>query len=125
MSEKPVLLAVDDEELILDLLVDILEGEFTLLTTTNVESALRILQSSAAIVGLITDLHIPDLNGRELIRQVRRHYPRLPILALSGTYPSSQEDATLNGDAFLAKPFEVDEIRAVAHRLFGGVPANR
>jgi DNA-binding response OmpR family regulator len=63
---------------------------------------------------LVTDYYLPDLNGVELIRRMRKRHPRLQALLLTG----SREDAIqlaarrLGGCGVLYKPVEFAELRA-------------
>ncbi|MGQ9896212.1 MAG: response regulator [Acidobacteriota bacterium] len=114
--KTPILLVVDDDELILELLVDILQDEFTVVTAADGVSALEKLQVLSAISGVITDFNMPQINGLELTRQIRQRYPTLPIVVLSGTLDHRQrflEDVVL-----LQKPFEVTELLTLAQQLF-------
>lgn len=117
MSEKPTLLVVDDEELIIELLTDLFEDDFTVVTASNGMLALKALREFPAIQGVITDLHMPLLNGVELVKEIRQIYPNLPVLGLSGTLKSSRE-SFFQGIPFLQKPFEVTELLILARRLF-------
>lgn len=46
---------------------------------------------------LITDLHLPDMEGSEMIRQLRQILPTLPIIAISGATDDVLQTAWLNG----------------------------
>ncbi|OYT72184.1 MAG: hypothetical protein CFK52_05895 [Chloracidobacterium sp. CP2_5A] len=118
MGERPVLLVVDDEELILELLTDVLQDEFTVVTATNGRAALEALQSLSTVSGVITDLRMPLMDGAELIKLIRRSYPDLPILGLSGTYEYRRGDAASEGFLFLRKPFLTGDLLSAARLLF-------
>ena len=64
---------------------------------------------------LITDLLMPEKEGIELIQEVRRNHPKMPIIAISG----AQTDKTgiylkmagsLGADYVLAKPFALKDL---------------
>ncbi len=117
--KMPVLLVVDDDELVLELLNDILQDEFTVVTATDGPSALEKLRSLSALDGVITDFDLPHMNGLELMRQIRQRYPNLPMVGLSGTLrPHQLAGRCPEGVVFLQKPFEVAELLAVTQRLF-------
>ncbi len=64
---------------------------------------------------LITDLLMPDRDGLELIREARRDYPRMRIIAMSGGGRVGHEQYLrlakgMGADAILAKPFLPDDL---------------
>ncbi len=83
----------------------------------SAQDALGFLESTGGdrVAALITDLHLPSMDGFELIRQVRgrERYSRLPILVLSGDGdPRTPERARrLGADAYFPKPFSPSEVR--------------
>lgn len=84
--------------------------------------ALRIWRDQGADL-VITDLHMPDKNGLELLLELRRDSPSLPVIAMSDGGWSKQVE--LMGDAKLlgavqsvAKPFRLDEMLAAVEAAF-------
>lgn len=66
---------------------------------------------------LVTDLDMPGMNGRDLIKATRRAYPRLPIVAMSAAgvehFASMPE---IDNRCKLQKPFSADQlIGAIDH----------
>lgn len=63
---------------------------------------------------VVLDLGLPDIDGNEVLKKLRRHNAELPVLIL--TARSSLEDKVTGLDAgaddYLAKPFEIDELLA-------------
>lgn len=67
---------------------------------------------------IITDFNMPEIRGDELCRQFRLRAPGLKIVLTTGSSDWTECDALQNGfDAFLAKPFSVANVRAVAESL--------
>ncbi|NVM77888.1 hypothetical protein FHW83_003711 [Duganella sp. SG902] len=108
----------------------------------NREVALRILSAEGAVVSLasngreavdwlennpdavdvvLMDVQMPVLDGYEATRLLRQspRFATLPIVALTaGAFKSQQDEAREAGmDAFVAKPFNVDELMDVVRRL--------
>lgn len=81
------------------------------------EQALKLL-FTGDVSALITDIHLPRMDGFELIEQVRAHprLARLPILVISGDSdprtPSRLKE--LGVDAYFPKPYSPAEVR---HKL--------
>lgn len=65
------------------------------------------------------DLGLPSLSGTEVLRRLRRHDRRTPVLILTARDTLSERVNLLNlgADDFLAKPFEVAELEARLHAL--------
>jgi two-component system, chemotaxis family, chemotaxis protein CheY len=83
---------------------------------SSAHEALRMLTSSTDhVAALVTDLHLPSMDGFELIRLIRsnQRYTALPIVVVSGdTRPATLERLfRLGADAYFPKPYSPTEIR--------------
>jgi PAS domain S-box-containing protein len=79
------LLYVDDEPALLDLGKTYLElsGQFRIDTATSVKDALvKVKQQKYA--GIISDYQMPDMNGIEFLRCIRKYYKDLPFILFTG-----------------------------------------
>jgi DNA-binding response OmpR family regulator len=104
------ILVVDDERSICALVQITLERE-----GHNVEVVVDGFTASRKLRGrnydlLITDLLMPDRDGLELIREAKRYYPGMRILAMSGGGRVDREQYLklakgMGADAILTKPF--------------------
>jgi CheY-like chemotaxis protein len=76
---------------------------------------------SAAFDLVITDLVMPELEGLETIRVLRRECPSIDILAVSGAYGGAFLHAAelLGARATLAKPFDADTLVNAVERIVG------
>jgi two-component system chemotaxis response regulator CheY len=84
--------------------------------------ALQLLAANS-FDAVIVDINMPDINGLELLGFMNKS-PRQQgaIKILISTRADGQDakrGATLGADAFLAKPFEVDELRQLIQDLVG------
>ncbi|MFN7017492.1 MAG: response regulator, partial [Fimbriimonadales bacterium] len=61
---------------------------------------------------LLTDVHMPRLNGIDLVRAVRQQNKRIPIIVMD-SYPDLFVESDVGAEAFalLAKPFDLCEVR--------------
>jgi CheY-like chemotaxis protein len=69
---------------------------------------------------IVTDCGMPGPGPVELIRRLRSAQPRVPLAVMSGQLFSSEEKAELRragADAFLAKPFRIDEFKKLIAAL--------
>jgi DNA-binding response OmpR family regulator len=89
-------------------------------TVTTAEEALRWLAEDD-ICALVTDLHLPHMDGFELIEAVRAHPRRstLPILVISGDSDprTPARLAGLGANAYFSKPYSPAEVRSRLEQL--------
>jgi len=82
--------------------------------------ALRLLASNAFDV-VIVDINMPDINGLELLAFMKKS-PRQQgaikiLISTRADGPDAKRGAKLGANAFLAKPFEVDDLRTLIQGL--------
>ena len=73
---------------------------------------------------LITDLSMPDEDGIEIMRRLRKEHPQLKVIAMSGTFgPNMMSIAEkLGADATLSKPMTGTKLLECIRRLSEGKP---
>jgi DNA-binding response OmpR family regulator len=72
---------------------------------------------------LLTDRKMPTMSGFELLSIVRRRFPQIPTIAVSGEFQPTAEPLGVLADAFFAKPFPFEDLLAkVAELLRAGPP---
>lgn len=76
--------------------------------------ALEQLDGDAPAV-VVTDLMMPRMDGGQLLERLRGQHPALPVVAMSAV-ESRARAMSLGFDAFLVKPFELEELCAVLAR---------
>jgi len=114
------ILVVDDEESLRDLLHEaLIELGHSVLVAENGRQALARLAETPVDV-IITDLQMPEMDGMELTVEVRRRYPEVDVIAITGfsnRYHYAEVIATGAAD-FITKPFTLDKLEAKLIRLF-------
>lgn len=83
MTDKPSLLAVDDEPDILDFLERVFRRQYVVLRAGDADQALQVLEQSPAEV-IVSDQRMPGRSGLELLEDVSRSYPHVTRVLLSG-----------------------------------------
>jgi DNA-binding NtrC family response regulator len=110
---RPLVFVVDDEPMLLELATMIVEPlGFRVRTFRDPVTALREYSLSQPLpVLVITDFAMHQMNGMDLIRDCRRINPRQKVLLVSGTVDAMvYRDAPQKPDAFLAKPYQTQEL---------------
>jgi DNA-binding response OmpR family regulator len=121
-------LIVEDTELCRDTLEVALMKlpNLSVQSVTTAEEALEWLDANEACA-LVTDLHLPLMNGFELIEAVRGRPWRssLPILVISGDSDPRipTRVAKLGANAFFSKPYSPAEVRHKLEQLIDGPPS--
>ena len=111
------ILLADDEAATRDFIKRALEQDsHEIVTATDGTEALGQLTGDAGFDLLITDVHMPAMDGLTLAEKAARLQPGLPILLMSGyTIDRSQLAATgANVVGLVQKPFTLEQIRAQA-----------
>lgn len=95
-------------------------ADVSVVTAANGKKAWQLLQREKVSV-IITDLHMPHLDGFELIEMVRRApaMARVPIIVVSGdSDPETPEHVRrLGANAYFAKPYSPAAVRDTLERL--------
>ena len=108
------ILIVEDEEVILNMTKMMLEGlGYSVLTAGTLEAARHQVEIHADRISLlITDIIMPEINGRELAAQLMMLAPNLQVLYMSGyTADVITRRGLLNeGVCFIPKPFSMDDL---------------
>ncbi len=118
MTKK--VLIIDDEEFVRLTLGQILKkAGFDVIDAANGELGLRKLRQQPVDL-VITDIIMPEKEGIETIMDIRRDFPDLPIVAISGGGRSGNTDflkvaRALGATETLQKPFRVNEVLQAVH----------
>ena len=117
-----LILVVDDSEdcaATLDIALGAIAG-WTVRAATTAEQALEVLETET-VAAMITDLHLPAMDGLELVRRVRwdGRWTNIPILVISGdSDPATPERARRAGAAaFFGKPYSPVAVRQKVEEL--------
>jgi CheY-like chemotaxis protein len=117
-DRKTKILVVEDDNLFLWTLNCFLQKEgYEVFTAANAESAIDVAQQQSFDI-VISDFHLPGLNGRDLIRKVRSVQPATKTILISAYQPEEIENrdpALLN--AYLNKPIELKSLKKLLHDL--------
>ena len=117
-------IVVDDEPAIGGVIGKILtrNGHEVILAGGGLEAIKKLSQGHEPDL-MITDIVMPDMNGVKLIDNVRKLYPKIKIVAISGGGPqygpeTCLELATNRGaDRILMKPIDMNKLLAVTKEL--------
>ena len=114
------ILVVDDEKDMLNFMKEIIEGAgYKLLAADNPYYALEIFGEVADNIDLvITDIVMPLMDGRKLIKHFKTFKPAIKAIAISG-YDAARNREDADIDAFISKPFEKDSLLSAIRKVLG------
>jgi DNA-binding response OmpR family regulator len=115
-------LIVEDADSCLDMLAVALDtmSDVRVETAGSGQQAWRTIQEQT-VSAIITDLHLPVMDGFELIEKIRagERTAKLPVIVVSGDSDPGTPDRVrrLGADAFFEKPYSPAQVRATLERL--------
>ncbi len=114
----PNILIVDDEQSYRQLLSLVFQTDGNnIRTAMNGRQALEALQEEPADI-IISDVKMPDMDGIELLRNVRETLPDIGVVLMTAfaSVETAREAFKLGADDFITKPFDVEELKLIVRK---------
>lgn len=110
----PKVLFVDDDRVLLHRIQkksEAFKNSFQLLMAENGRQAVDMLRTHGVSL-TVTDLHMPEMDGFELLAFMSEHYPEIPVIIQTGYgTPDSKRSALCGGAAaYIEKPIDLDKL---------------
>ena len=118
-KEAPVILLVEDEEMILTSIKSFfaVETDYDVLTYTSPVQALQDLDSKIKSVDLvISDYLMPEMDGISFLAEVKKRFPLVPRILLTGYADKENAIKAINNVGlyqYIEKPWDNDDLRMV------------
>ena len=128
MNNKPTILVVEDDSSIKNLMTTTLRThDYHFLTAPNGQTAIMEATSHNPDI-ILLDLGLPDMDGIDVIRNIRS-WSNMPIIVISARSEDSDKIEALDAgaDDYLTKPFSVEELLArlrVTQRRLSMMPSD-
>jgi len=116
---KQQILIVDDEEMIRDLLSSALvQEEYICHQAANVDEAFALLGEQPVDL-VISDIMMPGRSGVELLRDLKKAYPDIAVLMITGLSDmnTAMECVHLGADDYITKPFGINRVLLTVKNL--------
>ena len=111
------ILLIDDDPAVLEVLGLMLSSEdHTVVMVSSPREALARLEAGEPVDLVLTDLHMPDMDGWQLLSAVRSRWPSIRVGIHSGSFgevPGSSEPP----DLVLNKPVRLEDLREGIARI--------
>ncbi|MCA9752872.1 MAG: response regulator [bacterium] len=115
------ILVVDDQESMREMLADLLDlMGLTVSTVGSGAEALRLLEDQEVDL-VITDLNMPQMDGMELMKQVKAAHPGLPVIVITGygTFNTEKQVLSNGADGYIPKPCTINRVQETVTAALG------
>jgi CheY-like chemotaxis protein len=115
---QPNVLVIDDEAQVLAVVEMALSGECCVRTALDGEQGLKQLRQQKPDV-VVLDLSMPNLNGLETLKQIRRNWDSIPIILHTAFSSGDLMEKAMEYSPFtlLAKPCPINQVRQTVRRV--------
>jgi DNA-binding response OmpR family regulator len=125
---KPIVLLIDDERAYSEVIRDALQSYgIEVRLAHNAMEALESYQEKVPDL-ILLDVMMPEIDGLTLLKWLREHSEKdkVPIHIVSAKAQEKDRDAAIKAgaDGFMAKPFTIEELKALIARTFSNGRAN-
>lgn len=120
MEKQKTILAVDDEPHMLRLLeISLRQAGYKPVIATNGQEALQAINQQTIDL-VVSDLHMPSMNGLDLLKNIRRDNENLPFIMVTaqGEIKTAVEAMKLGASDYILRPFDLETLEiAIAKAL--------
>lgn len=122
MAPKRILVVDDDEHMLQSIERALSKAGYEVVVAANGKAALANLTPELAAV--ISDVHMPEMDGIELLLELRREIPELPIISITGGGIEGKHQVlkitrALGAVKTLPKPFSRAELLDAVEEVIG------
>jgi PAS domain S-box-containing protein len=120
-GNETILLVDDDESVLNYIKAELEKNGYKVIATTNPMSAIDAYSKMSREIALvITDVVMPLIDGRELMKRIAEIHPKARFLTISAYSQHSEQDGDITPDIFLQKPFDAQEVLSAIRRILDG-----
>ena len=107
------IVVIDDDRFVRDLTMDTIEYGVNRKVTafeSGLDAWQYVLDHPKEVNVIIADANIPDMDGLELLTELKSTHPEIAIILTTSNPHIEQKACRLGADAFLLKPFCIDDL---------------
>jgi CheY-like chemotaxis protein len=124
MTPTSDILVIEDDTIMREALTDWLQAAGYVVRTAPDGSAGLAAVRFAPPTLVVTDIHMPGINGAAVIAELKQLYPKIAVIAISGLFNSghgmdAEAALALGAARVLAKPFKRAELLRALTELLG------
>jgi len=116
-ESKGKILVIDDDEDFRFILTRTLEKEgYLVQAVRSGAEAIEALRSQKFDLTLV-DIKMPEMGGRETVREIRKLDPQLPVLLVTGSPDWPDRELRAQAQGWIYKPFRLAQLRSMVRKL--------
>jgi PAS domain S-box-containing protein len=120
-GNETILLVDDDESVLNYIKAELEKNGYKVIATTNPMSAIDAYSKMSREIALvITDVVMPLIDGRELMKRIAEIHSKARFLTISAYSQHCEQGDDLTPDIFLQKPFDAHEVLSAVRRILDG-----
>lgn len=112
-NSAPIILIVDDDPDLLDMYQEVIQIEgVQTMTALSPKLAIECCKNNPGIQVIISDAHMGDISGMDLLRNLKEYYQTIPVFyLLTGAFDIDEAQIIKDGGrGLILKPFDLNEI---------------
>jgi len=116
-ESKARILVIDDDEDFRLILTHTLEKEgYRVQAVGSGAEAIEALKSQKFDLSLV-DIKMPEMGGRETVKEIRKLDPQLPVLLVTGSPDLPDRELRAQAQGWIYKPFRLAQLRSMVRKL--------
>lgn len=114
MTDANVLLVDDEQDFVETMAKRLMKRNINIAKAFTGEEALEYISVHPNTEVVILDVKMPGMDGREVLKEIKSHYPLIEVIMLTGhaTVESGIEGMKLGAFDYLTKPCDIDHLIA-------------
>ena len=112
-------LIVDDEQDVVDNVSELFTlRNYNVITATSGTKALEMVKKENPNI-IILDIRMPDISGIEVLKEVKKNYPKTRVIMLTGVEDEATKNMAmgLGASGYLTKPYSYSELLDISRKL--------
>ncbi|MDO8526012.1 MAG: response regulator, partial [Candidatus Omnitrophota bacterium] len=112
-------LIVDDEQDVVDNVSELFTlRTYAVITASSGRKALELVEKEKPNI-IILDIRMPDINGIDVLKEVKKNYPKIRVIMLTGIEDEATKNMAmaLGASGYFTKPYSYSELLDISRKL--------
>jgi len=112
-------LVVDDEQDVVDNVSELFTlRNYAVVTATSGKKALELVEKEKPNI-IILDIRMPDINGIDVLKEVKKNHPKIRVIMLTGIEDEATKNMAmaLGASGYFTKPYSYAELIELSRKL--------